>query len=75
LAIVSALAGALPTQQQGTVWFVIMNGGDNLEGFRASQESLLKSLVNQWGGVQSLPAELAPNPARTSKTSRNEIVN
>jgi D-alanyl-D-alanine carboxypeptidase/D-alanyl-D-alanine-endopeptidase (penicillin-binding protein 4) len=75
LAIVSALAGALPTQQQGTVWFVIMNGGDNLEGFRASQESLLKSLVNQWGGVQSLPAELAPNPARVSKTSRNEIVN
>jgi D-alanyl-D-alanine carboxypeptidase/D-alanyl-D-alanine-endopeptidase (penicillin-binding protein 4) len=52
-----------------------MNGGDNLEGFRASQESLLKSLVNQWGGVQSLPAELAPNPARVSKTSRNEIVN
>lgn len=76
LAIVSALAGALPTQQQGTVWFVIMNGGgDNLEGFRASQESLLKNLVNQWGAVQSLPAELAPNPARVSKTSRNEIVN
>jgi D-alanyl-D-alanine carboxypeptidase/D-alanyl-D-alanine-endopeptidase (penicillin-binding protein 4) len=72
---VSALAGALPTQQQGTIWFVMMNGGNNLEGFRAQQELLLKGLVNQWGAVQSLPTELTPNPARTSKTSRNEIMN
>jgi D-alanyl-D-alanine carboxypeptidase/D-alanyl-D-alanine-endopeptidase (penicillin-binding protein 4) len=72
---VSALAGAFPTQQQGIVWFATMNGGNNLEGFRAQQESLLKSLVNQWGAVQSLPAQLTPNPARSSKTSRSEIVN
>jgi D-alanyl-D-alanine carboxypeptidase/D-alanyl-D-alanine-endopeptidase (penicillin-binding protein 4) len=72
---VSALAGALPTQQQSTVWFATMNVGNNLEGFRAQQESLLKDFVNQWGAVQSLPAELKPNPARNSKTSRNEIVN
>ncbi len=72
---VSALGGALPTQQQSTVWFATMNVGNNLEGFRAQQESLLKDFVNQWGAVQSLPAELKPNPARNSKTSRNEIVN
>jgi len=72
---VSALAGALPTQQQSTVWFATMNVGNNLEGFRAQQESLLKDFVNQWGAVQSLPAELKPNPARNSKTSRNQIVN
>jgi D-alanyl-D-alanine carboxypeptidase/D-alanyl-D-alanine-endopeptidase (penicillin-binding protein 4) len=72
---VSALAGALPTQQQSTVWFATMNVGNNLEGFRAQQESLLKDFVNQWGAVQSLPAELKPNRERDSKTSRNEIVN
>ncbi len=72
---VSALGGALPTQQQSTVWFATMNVGNNLEGFRAQQESLLKDFVNQWGAVQSLPAELKPNPERDSKTSRNEIVN
>jgi D-alanyl-D-alanine carboxypeptidase/D-alanyl-D-alanine-endopeptidase (penicillin-binding protein 4) len=72
---VSALAGALPTQQQGTVWFATMNGGNNLEGFRTQQEVLLKGFLNQWGAVQSLPAELTPNPERNSKTSRSEIVN
>ena len=71
---VSALAGAFPTQQKGTVWFATMNGGKNLEGFRAQQEVLLKDLLNQWGTVQSLPAELTPNPQRNSKTSRSEIV-
>jgi len=74
LDVVSALAGALPTQQKGTVWFATMNVGNDLEGFRAQQESLLKDFVNQWGAVQSLPAELTPNPARNSKTSRSEIV-
>jgi D-alanyl-D-alanine carboxypeptidase/D-alanyl-D-alanine-endopeptidase (penicillin-binding protein 4) len=71
---VSALAGALPTQQQGTVWFATMNGGNDLEGFRAQQEALLQGFVSQWGAVQTLPAELTPNPARTLQTSRNEIV-
>jgi hypothetical protein len=51
-----------------------MNGGKNLEGFRVQQESLLNDFVNQWAAVQSLPPELTPNSARSSKTSRNEIV-
>ena len=72
---VSALAGALPTQQQGIVWFATMNGGTNLEGFRAQQEALLQDFVNQWTTVQSLPPELSPNPARNSQTSRTQIVN
>ncbi len=71
---VSALAGALPTQQQGTVWFATMNGGNNLEGFRAQQETFLQSFVSQWGAVQSLPEELTPHPDRRNKTSRSEIV-
>ncbi len=68
---VSALAGALPTQQRGTVWFATMNGGANLEGFRAQQEALLQDFVQQWGTVPSLPEELSPNPDRKNNTSRN----
>ena len=72
---VSALGGALPTEKQETVWFVIMNGGANVETFRTQQEVLLKSFLNQWGTVQTSPPELTANPARISKVSRSEIVN
>lgn len=71
---VSALGGALPTQKQGTVWFVMMNGGENIEAFRAQQEALLKIFLKQWGSVQSSPADLAVSPGRQNKTSRIEIV-
>ncbi|WP_445240235.1 hypothetical protein [Microcoleus vaginatus] len=71
---VSALGGALPTQKQETVWFVIMNRGANVETFRTQQEVLLKSFLNEWGSVQVSPRELTPNPARSSKVSRSEIV-
>ena len=71
---VSALGGALPTQKQQTVWFVIMNRGVNVETFRTQQEVLLKSFLNEWGSVQVAPPELTPNPARNSKASRSEIV-
>ncbi|OCR02128.1 D-alanyl-D-alanine carboxypeptidase [Oscillatoriales cyanobacterium USR001] len=70
---VSALGGALPTQKQGIVWFVIMNGGENVEEFRVQQEALLNTLVNEWGKVQESPPELTPNPSRKSKTSENDI--
>ncbi|HAX79599.1 MAG TPA: D-alanyl-D-alanine carboxypeptidase, partial [Cyanobacteria bacterium UBA11372] len=59
--------------QQGIVWFAILNSGGDLERFRAEQEVLLKSFVQQWGGVSSSPAELTPEGNK--KTSRDEIVN
>ncbi|WP_325315196.1 D-alanyl-D-alanine carboxypeptidase [Microcoleus sp. PH2017_28_MFU_U_A] len=71
---VSALGGALPTQKQETVWFVIMNRGANVEAFRTQQEVLLKSFLTEWGSVQVSPPELTPNPARSSKVSRSELV-
>ncbi|HBE33956.1 MAG TPA: D-alanyl-D-alanine carboxypeptidase, partial [Cyanobacteria bacterium UBA11368] len=58
---------------QGIVWFAVLNSGGDLERFRAEQEALLKSFVQQWGGVASSPAELTPESK--IKTSRNEIVN
>jgi D-alanyl-D-alanine carboxypeptidase/D-alanyl-D-alanine-endopeptidase (penicillin-binding protein 4) len=73
---VSALAGAFPTRQKGVVWFVVMNGGgSNLDGFRAGQETLLRSLVGQWGTAQATPSELVANRDRSTLTSIIERVN
>jgi D-alanyl-D-alanine carboxypeptidase/D-alanyl-D-alanine-endopeptidase (penicillin-binding protein 4) len=71
---VASIAGAMPTQKQGPVWVAIMNGGENLEGFRAQQDVLLNSLLSRWGAVPSAPAELSPSAARIGKSSRSEIV-
>jgi serine-type D-Ala-D-Ala carboxypeptidase/endopeptidase (penicillin-binding protein 4) len=70
---VNAIAGALPTQKQGTVWFAIMNFGNYYDGFSNEQQLLLKNLLNEWGTVQSLPAELTPLPDRKNNKSKNEI--
>lgn len=71
---VSALAGALPTQKQGTIWFAILNSGGSLERFREQQEALLKGFVTEWGALKTPPVELKPNSVRNSKTSVSEIV-
>lgn len=46
---VSALAGAIPTRDHGTVWFAIMNEGEGLEWFRAEQDKFLQELSREWG--------------------------
>jgi D-alanyl-D-alanine carboxypeptidase/D-alanyl-D-alanine-endopeptidase (penicillin-binding protein 4) len=49
LAQVSALAGEIPTQERGKVWFVIMNAGSgNIEGFRNQQDRVLQALDQHW---------------------------
>jgi serine-type D-Ala-D-Ala carboxypeptidase/endopeptidase (penicillin-binding protein 4) len=50
---VSALAGALPTQQ-GEVWFVLMNNDGDVEAFRKLQETFLGSM-NQTLGLSQSP--------------------
>jgi serine-type D-Ala-D-Ala carboxypeptidase/endopeptidase (penicillin-binding protein 4) len=50
---VSALAGALPTQQ-GVVWFVLMNNDGDVEAFRKLQETFLGS-VDQTLGLPQVP--------------------
>ncbi len=55
---VSALAGAMPTQAQGPIWFAIMNVGEDVDGFSQEQDLLLQGLLNRWGTVKSPPAEL-----------------
>jgi D-alanyl-D-alanine carboxypeptidase/D-alanyl-D-alanine-endopeptidase (penicillin-binding protein 4) len=53
LATVSALAGVVPTQERGQVWFAIINYGSNLEQLRAKQDLLLQNLGKHWQ-VESL---------------------
>ncbi|MDB9515920.1 D-alanyl-D-alanine carboxypeptidase [Roseofilum reptotaenium CS-1145] len=71
---VSTLGGALPTAQNGVVWFAMFNGGSYYEDFREEQEAFLNKLVRQWGVVSRLPEELKPSLPPTSG-SRIEKVN
>ncbi|WP_287247630.1 hypothetical protein [Moorena sp. SIO4E2] len=71
---VSTLAGALPTQTYGTVWFAVMNSGGDYTKYRTQQEMLLKELVTKWGVVQSVPSDIKPSPQRIGKRSFSEIV-
>ncbi|EGJ34197.1 MULTISPECIES: D-alanyl-D-alanine carboxypeptidase [Moorena] len=71
---VSTLAGALPTQTYGTVWFAVMNSGGDYTKYRTQQEVLLKELVTKWGVVQSVPSDIKPSPQRIGKRSFSEIV-
>ena len=57
LAQVSALAGIIPTQERGPVWFAILNYGNNFERFRVEQDRLLQQLANHW---QVLPDKVTP---------------
>lgn len=66
LYVVSTLAGALPTAQNGIVWFAMFNGGSYYEDFREEQEAFLNQLVRQWGAVSSLPEDLKPGLSPTS---------
>ncbi|MEI6332634.1 MAG: D-alanyl-D-alanine carboxypeptidase [Pseudanabaena sp. ELA645] len=70
---VSTLAGALPTQKQGLVWFAIFNSGGDLQLFRLEQELLLNHLVENLGTVTSPTVELQISLKRQSETSRNQV--
>ncbi|GBF80894.1 D-alanyl-D-alanine carboxypeptidase [Aphanothece sacrum] len=54
LAQVSALAGVIPTQERGPVWFAIINYGNNVDRFRVEQDRLLQRLAQHW---QLIPLE------------------
>ncbi|MGF1539600.1 MAG: D-alanyl-D-alanine carboxypeptidase [Pleurocapsa sp.] len=45
---VSALAGAIDTEDRGRVWFAIVNNGTQVDYFRLQQDRLLQNLVQNW---------------------------
>jgi D-alanyl-D-alanine carboxypeptidase/D-alanyl-D-alanine-endopeptidase (penicillin-binding protein 4) len=71
---VSALAGALPTEKEGIIWFAILNQGPSLNEMRISQERLLNNLLKQFPLATVAPAQLTPTASRKNLTSRSEIV-
>jgi len=76
---VSGLAGVMPTRDRGLVWFAIINRGDDVLGLRAKQDSLLQTLLQQWGAAIFPPAVVLPTPAsigfvnRIGKSDRNQV--
>jgi D-alanyl-D-alanine carboxypeptidase/D-alanyl-D-alanine-endopeptidase (penicillin-binding protein 4) len=48
LSTVSALAGAISTEERGTIWFAIINYGSNLDYLRSQQDVLLQNLETHW---------------------------
>jgi D-alanyl-D-alanine carboxypeptidase/D-alanyl-D-alanine-endopeptidase (penicillin-binding protein 4) len=52
---VSALGGVFPTRDRRLVWFVIVNKGSQIAKLRQQQDTLLQSLVKEWGQVTPTP--------------------
>ncbi|MDJ0554648.1 MAG: D-alanyl-D-alanine carboxypeptidase [Microcoleaceae cyanobacterium MO_207.B10] len=74
---VIALAGVIPTQEQGLVWFTMINRSPYWEATRAEQDKFLQELVNQWGIVLSPPAitpKINGNKLGLGASNRNEII-
>ncbi|NEP19184.1 MAG: D-alanyl-D-alanine carboxypeptidase [Leptolyngbya sp. SIO4C1] len=80
LAVVSALAGAFPTEKKGVVWFSIINYGAGLDELRYRQDQLLAALEQRWGKAQQIPPELKTTirfnqaPYRLGDPQRNQTL-
>lgn len=66
---VSALAGFLPTRDQGVVVFSIINRGANLDGLRSGQDILLQQSQSAWGKPTTRPRELTPTQGNADLTT------
>ncbi|KAI9134814.1 D-alanyl-D-alanine carboxypeptidase [Acaryochloris sp. CCMEE 5410] len=71
---VSSIAGALPTENQGVVWFAVINGEGDVDQFRAQQETLLQTLMQSWGTTTKTFDLITANPSRQSLTAISQIV-
>lgn len=80
LAVVSALAGAMPTKDKGVVWFSLLNYGLGLDALRSRQDQVLTALEKQWGRAPEIPLELettvriGTDPYRLGDESRNQVI-
>jgi serine-type D-Ala-D-Ala carboxypeptidase/endopeptidase (penicillin-binding protein 4) len=71
---VSALGGVLPTRDRGLVWFVIVNKGSQIAKLRQQQDTLLQSLLAQWGQITPTPLVVTKHdrePAYFGDPARN----
>ncbi|NET11580.1 MAG: D-alanyl-D-alanine carboxypeptidase [Okeania sp. SIO1H6] len=56
---VIALAGVIPTREEGLVWFTMINRSPYWEATRVEQDKFLQQLVSLWG-VTEVPAVITP---------------
>ncbi|NES72709.1 MAG: D-alanyl-D-alanine carboxypeptidase, partial [Okeania sp. SIO2D1] len=56
---VIALAGVIPTREQGLVWFTMINRSPYWEATRVEQDKFLQQLVSLWG-VTKAPKVITP---------------
>ncbi|PSB57358.1 D-alanyl-D-alanine carboxypeptidase [Chamaesiphon polymorphus] len=74
---VSALGGVLPTRDRGLVWFVIVNKGSQIAKLRQQQDTLLQSLLKEWGTVTPTPLVVTKHdrePAYFGDPARNIVL-
>ncbi len=74
---VIALAGVIPTREQGLVWFTMVNRSPYWEETRAEQDKFLQKLVNQWGVTTPLRAitpKINGNRLGLGDSQRNHIL-
>ncbi|MGJ3249536.1 MAG: D-alanyl-D-alanine carboxypeptidase [Elainellaceae cyanobacterium] len=79
LAVVSSLAGVIPTGDRDLVWFAILNRGPDLDQLRGEQDSLLNALSAGWSIPTALSEAITPNIASGEQTqlgnpSRNHVL-
>ncbi|WP_299407871.1 D-alanyl-D-alanine carboxypeptidase [Acaryochloris sp. IP29b_bin.148] len=73
---VSALAGVIPTQKLGPVWFTIINRGENIAGFRQDQDRILQQVTQRWGAAPGRLPELQPSRPmpQLGNPERNQVI-
>jgi hypothetical protein len=71
---VSTLAGVMPTQQYGPVWFALLNQGGNLHALRDQQDFLLQYLQQFWGHVEVPPVDFTPTVVALEEPERDNIL-
>jgi serine-type D-Ala-D-Ala carboxypeptidase/endopeptidase (penicillin-binding protein 4) len=74
---VSALAGVVPTQKRGLIWFAIVNKGGQIDRLRQEQDRLLKSWLTEWQSTPTNPRivdRLRSTPAYLGDPGRNKIL-
>lgn len=76
---VSALAGVIPTRDRGRVWFVIMNRGNDIWGFRNQQDQLVEQLSQHWGNpptvqTRTVSTDISEVSRLLGDSKRNQII-
>ncbi|NEO55871.1 MAG: D-alanyl-D-alanine carboxypeptidase [Okeania sp. SIO3B5] len=74
---VIALAGVIPTREEGLVWFTMINRSPYWEATRVEQDKFLQQLVSLWG-VTEVPKIISPkihgNKLGLGASDRNQIL-